>query len=101
MMLRIVRAGSCFGMILDREDWEDRVAHALDTLIVEISVRHFDFGRQAIGLQRKAVIMGSDFNMAVARIFNRLIAAAMTEHKFESLAAKRAPQQLMTKTNSE
>ena len=75
--------------------------HALDAVVVEIYVSDFDFGWQAVGLHRKAVIVRSNLDVAVAEILDRLIAAAMTKHQFESLAAKGASQQLMAKTNAE
>src|SRR5258708_38729471 len=100
-MLRVVRTGRGFGMILDRDDRQGLVSHALDTLVIEVNVSHLNFCRQAVGLHGKAVIMRGDFDVAVAKVFDRLIAAAMTKHELESLAAKRAPQQLMTKTDPE
>jgi len=99
-MLRIVRAGCGFGVILDRDDGQRAVSHAFDTLVVEVDVRHFHFGRQAVGLHCKAVIMRGDLDVAVAKILDWLIAAAMTKYELESFAAKRAPQQLMTKADS-
>ena len=57
VMCCVVRAGCGFRMILDRDNRQRRVTHALDTLIIEIDMRHFDFGWEAIGLHRKAMIM--------------------------------------------
>ena len=74
--------------------------HAFDALVVEIEVRYFNFGWQAIRLHGKAMIVRSNFDAAIARVFDRLVTAAMTKHKLESLTAKRAPQQLMAKTNA-
>ena len=99
-MFSVVRAGCGFRMILNRDDRQRRVPHALDTLVIQVDMRHFDFGRQAVGLHGKAVIVRGDLDVAVAKIFDRLIAAAMAKHELESLAAKRAPQQLMAKADA-
>ena len=99
-MFRIVRAGSGFRMVLNRNDRERLVAHTFDTLIVKIDVRHLNFGWKRIGQHRKPVIMGSDLDMAVAKVFHRLIATAMSECQLKSLATKSASEQLMAKTNA-
>ena len=99
-MFGIMRTGRGFRMILNGNNGQCFMTHAFDTGVVEIDVRHFNFRRQAVRLHRKAVIMRSDFHVAVARIPDRLITAPVTKCEFESLAAKRASQQLMPKANS-
>ena len=76
------------------------MAHAFDALVVEVDMRDFDFGWQRVGFHREAVIVRSDFNVAVAKIFHWLIAAAMTKHQFEGLSAEGATEQLMTEANA-
>ena len=75
------------------------MAQAFDAVVVEVDVSDLDFGGQAIGKHRKAVIVRSDLDVAVLKILYRLIAAAMAKRQLESLATKRAPQQLMAETN--
>ena len=99
-MLRIVRAGRGFGVILDRNDGQRFVTHAFNALVVEVYVRNFNFGRERVSFYRKAVIVRSDFHVAVAKVLHGLIAAAMAEHQLESVSAKGAAEQLMAKTNS-
>ena len=53
--------------------------HAFDAAIVEIYMRDFDFRRQSFCLDRETVIVRSDLDMAILKIFDRLIAAAMTK----------------------
>ena len=101
VMLRIVRTRRGFRMVLNGHDGERFVAHAFDALVVEIDVSDFDFRRQAVALDRETVIVRSDLDVTVAKVFDGLVAAAMTKRKFESFPAKRASQQLMTKTNAE
>ena len=45
-----MRAGSGFRVVLDRDDRKRAMAHAFDAAVVEIDMRYFDFGRQAIGM---------------------------------------------------
>ena len=78
-MFSVVGPRRSFGMILHRNNWERLVTHALDAAIIEVDVGHFDFRRQAVGLHGKSVVVRSDLNMAIAKILNWLIAAAMTE----------------------
>ena len=79
-MCRIMRPGRSLGMILNRNDWQSFVAHAFNALVVEVYVRDFDFGRQAVGFYRKAVIVRGDLDVAITEIFDRLVTAAMTKH---------------------
>src|SRR5256885_3468460 len=79
VMFSVVRTGRRFGMILNRDDGQSRMAHALDTLVVEVDVRHFHFSGQAVGLHRKAVIVRGNLNVAAAKVFDRLATAAMTK----------------------
>ena len=99
-MLRIVWTRRGFRMVLNRDDRQRLVPHAFDALVVEIEVRHFNFGWQAIRLNGKTMIVRSNLDVPVARISDRLVTAAMTKDKLESLTAKRAPQQLMAKANA-
>lgn len=99
-MLRVVRAWRSFGMILNRDDRKHLVAHAFDATVVKVYMGDFNFRRQTVSKDCKAVIVRSDLNVTVLKIFHRLIATTMTEDKLESLAAKRATQQLMTETDA-
>ncbi len=56
------------------------MAQALDATVVKVDVRDFDFGRQAVRLDCEAMIMRSNLDVAVTRILDRLIAAAMSEN---------------------
>jgi len=48
-------------------------------LVVEIDVGDFDFGWETVGFHRKAMIVGSDLDVPVAKILYRLITTAMTK----------------------
>ena len=56
-MFRVVWAGCGFGMILNGNDRQRFMLHAFNALIVEIDVSDFDFGWQAISLNREAMIV--------------------------------------------
>lgn len=57
MMLRVVRSGRCFRMVLDRDDRQRAMPHSFDALVVEIDMRHFKFRRQSVGAHRETVIV--------------------------------------------
>src|SRR5438046_673152 len=99
-MFRVVWAGRGFGMILHGNYRQRAMAHAFDAIVVEVDVGDFNFLWQCLSFDGKAMIMRGDFHVAVAKIFDRLIAATMTEHQFESLATESSAQQLVPKTNS-
>ncbi len=52
-------------MILYGDYWQCPVAHALNAAIVEIDVRDFDICWQRVRRDREAVIVRSDFYLAV------------------------------------
>lgn len=88
----VMWTGGRFGMVLYGNDWQRLVAHAFDAFVIEVYVRDFDIRRQRFGVHREAMIVGSDFDVPVAKIFHRLIATAMAEPQLESFAAERASQ---------
>ena len=89
-MSSVVRTGRSFRVILNGKDGQSFMLHSFAAIVVEIDVRNFDFGREALGDDRKSVIVRSDFNVSGAQIFDRLISAAMTEKKFVSRAPESA-----------
>src|SRR5437870_4094466 len=100
-MCGIVWAGCGFGMILNRDNWQRFMLHAFDALVVKIDVGDFEFRWEAIGLHRESVIVRSDLDVAIAKIFDRLIATTMTEDELKCFSTEGTSQQLMTKTDSE
>ena len=56
-MLGVVWAGRGFGMVLNRDHRPRAMTHSLNTLIVEIDMRDFNFGRQGLRTHRKPVIV--------------------------------------------
>ena len=99
-MRGIVRAGCGFGVILHGDYWQRFVTHTFNAAIVEIDVGDFDLRGQAVRRDCKAMIVRSDFDFAVGGVLHWLVAASMSEDKFKRLAAKRAAQQLVAKTNT-
>ena len=59
-MLGIVRAGCGLRVILHRDDRECLMTHAFDAIVVEIDVRDFDFGRQAVSLDRESRMLAEN-----------------------------------------
>ena len=62
-VVRIVRAGRGFGVVLHAEDRLAAVAEAFERLVVQIDVRDLDVvGVERIGIDREAVIVRGDFD---------------------------------------
>ena len=74
-----MRSGGRFGMILHGEHRQRFVAKAGDGVVVEVYVRYLDIGGQRIGVDREAVIMGGDLDLAGSQVFYWLVAAAVAE----------------------
>ena len=62
-----MRAGRRFGMILHREDRLVRVAQAFDRAVVQVQVRDVRVGRQRVGIDREAVVLRRDLDLARSR----------------------------------
>ena len=97
----IMRTGRGLGVVLDAEDWQFAVAHALDSAIVKIDVGDFDFRWQRVRIDGKAVVLGSDGDFAAAQILDRLVAASVAELEFEGGAAECVGEDLVAQANAE
>ena len=84
----IVRAGRSLRMILHAKDRFGSVAKAFHRLVVQVDTRNHDFRWQRSGVHRKAMVLRSDFHAARLQVFDRLVAAPMTEFQFEGFSAK-------------
>ena len=62
-------------------------------------MRHFDLRRERFRIDRKSVILRRDRYSSGFQIFDRLVAAAMSEFQFESAAAVGKTEHLMPQTN--
>src|SRR2546423_1016888 len=76
---RVVRAGRRFGMILDAVDRLGFMAHAFDGLVIEVNAIDGDVIREGFGIDREAVVLRSDLDLAGFQIFDGLVRAAMAE----------------------
>ncbi len=75
-----MRAGAGFGVVLDAEKGQLRVAEAFDGAVVEVDVgNHAAVRFQRFLIDSEAVILARDFDAAGVEIFDRLISAAMAE----------------------
>ena len=101
-IVRIVRPGRGFGMILHAEKRERAVAHALVGVVVQIHVRDLDVARrQRIGIDAETVILRGNLDFAGQQILHRMIRAVMPEFQFVGLAAKRQAAELVAQANAE
>src|SRR5271155_4899645 len=78
-IVRILRSGRRFGMVLDREDGAVGHPEPLVRAVEERDVRGHRIGRQALGLDPEAVILAGDLDLAGLEILDRMIGAAMAE----------------------
>src|SRR5713226_1630904 len=101
-IVRIVRAGRGFRVVLHAEEGQFLVAHALVGVIVQIDVRDFHIARRKrVRVDAEAVILGGDFYLFGQEIFHRMIRAVMPELQFKGLPSQGQPANLMPKANPE
>ena len=73
----------------------------LNALIKQRYMRDVQIIRQAVGINRKAVILAGDFNHAGSQFLDRMISPAMPAFHFECLGTKSFGNQLMPDANPE
>ena len=89
-------------MVLDAEERQFFVAHALVGVVVEIDVRDFDVARgKRFGIDAEAVILGGDFDFLREQVLYRMIRAVMAEFQFKGFAAESEAAELMAKADTE
>src|SRR5579872_617833 len=89
-------------MILHAEERESAVAHALVGIVIQVEVRDFDLaGRQGIGVDGKAMILGGDLHVAGAHVFHGMIGAVMAKFQLVSAATQGQAAKLVTEANPE
>jgi hypothetical protein len=98
----IVRAGRSFRVILHAKKREIFVTHAFVGGVVQIHVGDFDVaGRKRVGIDAKAVILGSDFHLIGEQILHRMVGAVVAELQLEGFAAQSQAAELMSKADAE
>ena len=86
-IVAVVRAGRSFRVVLNAVRRKMAMANPFDCLVVEIAVSHFEFGRESVFGDGKAVILRGDFHSAGGQIHHRLIRSAMAEFELKRLGA--------------
>jgi len=100
-IMRIVRAGGGFGVILNAEERQSFVAQAFVGVVVEIEVRDFDFaGGERVRVDAEAVILRSNFDFLREQILNGMIGAVVAEFKFEGFSAEGQAANLVTEADA-
>lgn len=85
---RIMRAGTCFGVILDRINRKASMTEPFDGVVVQVDVRDLAVAWKRIGIDREAMILRCDFDPPGRQVLHRLISAVMTERELVSPATK-------------
>ena len=88
-------------MVLHRVDRLVDVAQPFDGAVVQIEVRHPRGGRQRVGIDGEAVVLGGDLDGAGVQLLHRMVAAAMPELQLVGLRAERQGHQLVAQTDAE
>src|SRR5665811_1428008 len=101
-IVRIVRAGRGFGMVLHAEDRLAAVAEAFERPIVQIDVGDFDLAQvERIRVHGEAVIVRGDLHASGELIAHRMVGAAMSEFELVGLAAEGEAEQLVAQADAE
>src|SRR6266545_4925603 len=101
-IVRIVRSGRGFRMILHAEDRVAAMAEALQGLIVEIHVRDLHLVEiERIRVHRETVIVRRDLDLAGDLVDYGVIGAAMSELELVRLASDGQAEKLMAETDAE
>ena len=87
-------------MVLHRERRERLVADALDRIVVEVYVRHFQTVWNRLRHDGEVVVLAGDFHMARRKILNGMVASVVSELEPRSLRAAREREQLMSQTDA-
>ena len=88
-------------MVLHTEGPQRTAANPLDRLVIEIDVGYLDFLAEALGLDRKSVILGGDLNSSRGAIEHWLIGSTVTELQLVDVSAQRQAQQLVAQADPE
>src|SRR6476646_6857008 len=87
-IVAIVRSGTRFRVVLNREGGEVAVAETLHRAVVQIEMGEliFGIGEQA-GLDGEAVVLGGDRDLAGGEVLDRVVRAAVSELQLERPSA--------------
>jgi hypothetical protein len=79
-IVRVMRAGCRFGMVLDAKHRLATMAQPFHGLIVEVEMSDLDMGiTQRAGIHAKAVILGGDLYFIGSSIQHRMICAVVSK----------------------
>src|SRR2546426_7229009 len=99
---RVVRPGRRLGVILHGQDRLAAMAKAFQSLVVQIDVCELDVVvAERVGIDGEAVILRRDLHPPAAQIFDRMIAAAVTEFELVRSPAEGQAEELVAETDAE
>src|SRR6185312_804606 len=101
-VMRVMRSGRRFRVVLHTEHRFRSMAQALYRLIVQVAVSDFDFRIfERIRIDGETMILRGDFHLAGSAVQDGVIGAMMAEFQFEGLAAKSKPEKVMPQADAE
>src|ERR1700679_1923468 len=95
-VMRVMRPGRGFGMILHAEQRQVLMPQAFQRRIVQVDVRQLDFAlRQGIGIGSEVMVVGRYLNLPRLQMLHWMIPAMVAKLQLESFPAERDAGQLM------
>src|SRR5690606_14936096 len=98
---RLVRPGCRLRVVLGREDRLALDGEPLERAVVQVQVGRPDAGGQALRIDREAVVLAGDRDLAGDQVLDRLIAAVVAELQLEGAPAQREPEELVPEADAE
>ena len=96
-----MRPRGSFRVVLDRKDGEVPVAHAFQTLVIQVDMGDLHLSRrERIHIDAESVVLCGNFNFLGGQVLHGMIRAVMTELKFEGFAAKSETAELMAEADA-
>src|ERR671911_1926988 len=97
----VVGAGGGLGVVLDREGGHLQALQALDDAVVGVGVGHPDIGREAVAVDREAVVVAGDRDPAGGQLDHRLVDPPVAELEPDGAAPDGLAEQLVAEADAE
>src|SRR3989475_10873290 len=88
-------------MVLHRERRLSLHGQALDGVVVQVQVRHLGAAAERLGVDREAVVLRRDLDLAGREVLDWLVAAVVPELELEGAPAERETHDLVSQADAE
>src|ERR1700690_350779 len=100
-MCRVIGAGSCLRMVLDRKYRKLNMHHAFFGAVIKVCMGEPYLVAEAIDVNAVIMVLGGYFDCIRRKVFYRVVAPVMAELELVGPAAHRETEYLVSETNSE